>query len=116
MNGKALSRPQSPAATIHYRLKASCRYNQRIVPGFLVVIVIPIVVTVYADIVMRSRINSKLPPQDQLSWWLRNSSKVSKKYEEFYPDSILPTLREYGFWLCYIAGAALLVSRFWKSS
>ena len=81
---------------------------------FWIVVIPAIAFTVGTDIVMKSRVNRRLPAQDQFSWWLRNSSQVQTKYEEFYPDSSLPSIRRYAFWLTYAVGAVLLTTMFLK--
>jgi hypothetical protein len=73
-----------------------------------------ILFTVGVDVVMKWRVSRRLSAQEQFSWWLRNSSRVQTKYEKFYPDSSLPSIRKCAFWLTYALGATLLITVFLK--
>jgi hypothetical protein len=67
---------------------------------FLSIFALSIAVTNCGDIAMKIQVNNRLPAKEQFSWWSRDSWKVSRKYEEYYPDSYLPLVVQDSFWLC----------------
>lgn len=85
------------------------------IPIFWSLVVLAIVVNNCADISMKIQVNQRLPEQERFSWWSRNSWAVSRKYGEFYPDSNLPLIGQFSFWVGVVLGAALVVSGLWNS-
>jgi hypothetical protein len=83
---------------------------------FLSIFALSIVVTKCGDIAMKVQVNNRLAAKDWFSWWSRDSWNVSRKYEEFYPDSYLPLVVQGSFWLCIALGAIVLASSLWKSN
>jgi hypothetical protein len=86
------------------------------IPIFWSLVVLAIGVNNYADISMKIQVNQKLPEQARFSWWNRNSWAVARKYGEFYPDSNLPVIGQFSFWLCIALGAAFLANTLWTSN
>ena len=82
---------------------------------FWSLVVLAILVNNYADIAMKIQVNQRLPKQERFSWWSRNSWAVSRKYREFYPDSNLPLIGQFSFWLAIVLGAAFVASTLWNS-
>jgi hypothetical protein len=82
---------------------------------FWIILALSIAITNCADIAMKLQVNEKLPAGERFSWWNRDGWKVSRKYEEFYPDSWLPLIAQIGFWLCIALLALALVSSLWLS-
>ena len=66
---------------------------------FWIILVLLVVVTNIADIAMKLAINGELPPEKKLSWWSRNYWGVEQKYREFHPESCLPSVARWSFWL-----------------
>jgi len=81
---------------------------------FWIVAITAILFTIVTDIVMKSRVNSRLPASEQFSWFLRNSAQVQMRYEQLYPESSLASIRRYAFWLTCTLGAILLLTVFLK--
>ena len=81
---------------------------------FWLVLVLSIVVTNYADVVMKIHVNDKLPAGKRFSWWSRNSWVVARKYKEFYPDSYLPLISLGSFLLCLALLAFILARQLWE--
>jgi hypothetical protein len=48
---------------------------------------------------MKKRVNEELPEDLRLSWWSRNYRQVERLYGEQNPDSILPDLSRYGYYV-----------------
>ena len=85
--------------------------------------VIPIVFLIFAamaifnvcgEIMMRVRLSKREPPSEKLLWWRRGGDEVASNYQELFPRSFLPRLRNFIFWLFLIFAAALLALIVWK--
>jgi hypothetical protein len=66
---------------------------------FWIILVLLVVVTNIADIAMKLEINGELPPEEKFSWWSRNYWGVERRYREFHPESYLPSVARWSFWL-----------------
>ena len=66
---------------------------------FWVIVALSGAVTNFTIIAMKIQMNEKLRPQEQFSWWDGQFRKVSRKYEEFYPEGWLPLIAQGSFWL-----------------
>jgi hypothetical protein len=58
---------------------------------------------------MKVRVNEELPEDRQLSSWSRNFEEVRRLYREQHPDSILPDLNRYGYYLALALMAAMIL-------
>jgi disulfide bond formation protein DsbB len=65
---------------------------------------------------MRVRLAKRAPLDNWFSWWMRGSDEVGQTYQELFPESYLPSVVQYAFWL-FIATAAvvLILVLSWKS-
>jgi hypothetical protein len=65
---------------------------------------------------MRIRLAKRVPLENWFSWWMRSSDQVGRTYQELFPDSYLPSIVQYVFWL-FMATAvvALIFVLLWKS-
>lgn len=60
-------------------------------------------------LIMRIRVGNRLPHGQRLSVWMWSSDQVADAYLQFVPDSRLPSLTEYVFWLIFAIGAGLVL-------
>jgi len=66
---------------------------------------------------MKFRVNSRASsPESKFSWWVRDSSEVARTYQELFPDSYLPSISRYAFWLMVAAALVFLSISLWKSN
>ena len=79
------------------------------------VLVIVALLTGCSEIVMRIRL-TKRASCDKIAWWRRGGDEVVASYEEIFPDSRLPLLRRFAFWLVVAFAAVVLLSILWKSN
>jgi len=68
------------------------------------------------EIMMRVRLTKREPPSEKLLWWRRGGDEVASNYQELFPHSFLPRLRNLTFWLFLIFAAACLALLVWKKS
>jgi hypothetical protein len=66
---------------------------------FWSILILLAVVTKYSAIAMKIQVNHRLPLGERFSWWNRDAGKVVRKYRELYPDSRLPSIGQWTFWL-----------------
>ncbi|MGA7402787.1 MAG: hypothetical protein WCC99_05325 [Candidatus Sulfotelmatobacter sp.] len=78
-----------------------------------IVLVIPLNVL---SLWMKARVNEELPDDQQLSLLSRDYSKVNRLYGEQHPDSILPSLNGYGYYLAVALMAAMILLGFTSRS
>jgi hypothetical protein len=64
---------------------------------------------------MKLRVNDTLQQSERFSWWNRDARAISRKYREFFPDSYLPDVERYSFWL-FLALFAVWLPALWKSN
>jgi len=69
---------------------------------FWLMLVLSIAACGIASTFMKMEVNGRLPPAERFSWWNRDAGKVTRKYREFYPDSYLPVIAQFSFWLFVI--------------
>ena len=80
------------------------------------VLLIAILVSACADIAMRIELSKQELPGEKLSWWgLRGGDQVPETYQERFPNSRLPLLRDIPFYLVAAFAAAALIAALWKS-
>jgi len=58
---------------------------------------------------IKPRVNERLPEDQRTSWWYRDYSRVYGLYEEQNPDSILPNLSRYGYYLLLALTAIMIL-------
>lgn len=58
---------------------------------------------------MKLRVNAKRFDDEKLSWWSNDFREVNHLYREYYPDSILPDVDQYGYYLLLALFVALLL-------
>ena len=66
-------------------------------------------------IIMRIRLTKAEPSRDKLVWWGRGSGEVTAMYEELFPDSYMPLLCQFAFWLVLALASVILAGVLWKS-
>jgi|HubBroStandDraft_5_1064220.scaffolds.fasta_scaffold207576_2 hypothetical protein len=72
------------------------------------------VVTNSSGVVMKVRVNDTLPQSERFSWWNRDARGVSRKYRQLFPDSYLPDVERYSFWLFLVMLAACVIASLQK--
>ena len=85
-------------------------------PIFWSLAVLAIGANIVANFSMKIRVNGRLPEQERFSWWSRNFWAVARKYAEFYPESDLPMVGQFSFWVGFALGAAFLANKLWNSN
>jgi hypothetical protein len=60
--------------------------------------------------VMKLEVNDRLPSKQKLSWWGRGYGEVERKHRELYPDSYLPLVAQWSFWLTLAMFATFVVA------
>jgi hypothetical protein len=85
----------------------------------MVVIFFSVLVTaalsiVCSEMVMRVRV-TKADRLDKWAWWRRGGDEIAATYQELFPRSKLPILREFAYWFVVTSAAVGLVLIFWKS-
>ncbi len=75
---------------------------------FIVIAALGIPLNVIAT-VMHFRVNSVLPEGRRISWWARNFREVNRAYRQYFPDSVLPDIDQYGGYAVWGLLAALIV-------
>ena len=79
-------------------------------------LLIAVLVSACADIAMRIELSKQEVPGEKLSWWsYRGGDLVPKTYQELFPGSRLPLLRDIPFYLVAVFAAAALIAALWKS-
>ena len=66
------------------------------------------------EIMMRVRLTKRESASEKLLWWRRGGDEVASNYQELFPYSFLPRLRNLTLWLFLIFAAALLAFIVWK--
>lgn len=85
-------------------------------PLLIVALLIAILVSACADIAMRIELSKQEVPGEKLSWWsYRGGDQVPKSYQELFPNSRLPLLRDIPFYLVAAFAAVALIAALWKS-
>ncbi len=78
---------------------------------FFSIVTVIALLSILGEIVMRVRLTRRAS-RDKTVWWRRGGDEVAATYEEIFPDSRLPLLRRFAFWLfvalCVLAVPALL--------
>ena len=82
---------------------------------FFTMLVTIAIVNIFAEIVMRVRLSRLEVPSEKLLWWRRGGDEVAATYQERFPQSYLPRLGRFVFWLVLALAAALLLSILRKS-
>ena len=62
-----------------------------------------------AWLLIKIRVNQRLPDQERFSYWKRDYSSVARKYRELYPDSRLPAIARSIFAIFLILFGVLVV-------
>jgi hypothetical protein len=76
---------------------------------FFSLLMVMALLSICGEIVMRVRL-TKRASLDNIAWWRRGGDEVSAAYEEVFPDSRLPFLRRFVFWLVVTCVGALVFS------
>jgi hypothetical protein len=63
-----------------------------------------------SDVAMKLRVNGTLQESERFSWWNRDARAVARKYRDLFPDSYLPDVERYSFWLFLVLLAAGVVA------
>jgi hypothetical protein len=71
--------------------------------------VVVALLSIFGEIVMRVRLTRKVS-HDKIAWWRRGGDEVTATYEKVFPDSRLPLLRRFVFWLFVTCAGALVLS------
>lgn len=79
------------------------------------ILLIVALLSICGEIIMRVRLTRRAS-HDKIAWWRRCSDEVVASYEEIFPDSRLPLLRRFAFWLVVAFAAVVLLSILWKSN
>ena len=74
---------------------------------FFSILVVLGLLSIFGEIVMRVRL-TKRASRDKIAWWRRGGDEVAATYEGVFPDSRLPLLRRFVFWL-FVAFAGVVV-------
>jgi len=82
---------------------------------FFSLLVVMALLSICGEIVMRVRLTRRAL-RDKIAWWRRGGDEVASTYEEVFPDSYLPFLRRFVFWLVVTCAGALLVSMLLRTS
>lgn len=62
------------------------------------ILVLAIIINVIS-IIMKVRVNAKRFDDEKLSWWSRDFRAVNSAYREYYPDSVLPGIDQYSYYI-----------------
>jgi hypothetical protein len=82
---------------------------------FSILVVVPLL-SIFGEIVMRVRLTRRYS-HDKIAWWRCGGDEVAATYEEVFPDSRLPLLRRFVFWLFVTCAGVLVLSMLlWKSN
>ena len=84
------------------------------IPVVVAIFVFMAIFNGFGEIMMRVRLSKREPPSEKLLWWRRGGDEVASNYQELFPRSFLPRLRQITFWLFLIFAAALLALVVWK--
>jgi hypothetical protein len=74
---------------------------------FLVLVLVALA-SIYSSLAMRIRLTRRLPLENG-SWWMRGSGQVELAYKELFPQSYLPLIVRYAFWLVVAMAAAVML-------
>jgi hypothetical protein len=72
-------------------------------------------ISIFGEIFMRVRLTRRAS-HDKLAWWRRGGDEVAATYEEIFPDSRLPFLRRFIFWLVVACAGVLVFSMILRKS
>ena len=61
------------------------------------------------SITMKIRVNAKRFDDEKLSWWSRDFRAVNRAYREYYPDSLLPDIDQYSYYVLLALFVAMLL-------
>jgi hypothetical protein len=67
-------------------------------------------VNAIAATVMKLGVNHSVQSKEKLSWWSRRYGKIERKHRELYPDSYLPLVAQWSFWLAVAMFAIFVVA------
>jgi hypothetical protein len=65
---------------------------------------------------MRARLSSRELSSNKLYWWRRGGDEVADMYQELFPGTWLPRIRQFVFWLFLACAFVALIFILWKSS
>jgi hypothetical protein len=82
---------------------------------FFSILVVMALSSIFGEIVMRVRLTRRAS-RDKLAWWRRGGDEVAATYEEVFPDSRLPFIRRFVFWLFVICAGVLVFSMLLRKS
>ena len=82
---------------------------------FFTMLVTIAILNIFGEVVMRVRLSRLEVRSEKLLWWRRGGDEVAAMYQELFPQSHLPRLRRFVYWLVVASAAALLLSILWKS-
>jgi hypothetical protein len=68
------------------------------------------------EVAMRLRLTRRAMLASKLSWWMRGEEEVDAMYQEFFPHSRLPLLRQLAFGIFVTCALALVIFMIWKRS
>jgi hypothetical protein len=84
---------------------------------FVILFPISVIIAIlglFGELVMRIRV-AKREPYDRIAWWRRGGDEVVAAYQELFPNSQLPILRRFCFWLVLVSAAIVLFVALLKS-
>jgi len=82
---------------------------------FFLLLMVMALLSICGEIVMRVRLTRRAS-RDKIAWWRRGGDEVAATYEEVFPDSRLPFLRRFVFWLVVTCAGVLVFSMLWRSN
>src|SRR5580698_8687307 len=88
-------------------------YFEAEVVMFIFLLVSLVITGVAMDVVfifMMGEVNDRLPEGSRLSWWSHDFRRVNRTYREFFPDSNLPDLSQYGGYIVLALFFAMILS------
>jgi hypothetical protein len=84
----------------------------------VIFLLISLVITgIVIDVVfsfMMGEVNDRLPEGNKLSWWSHDFGRVNRAYREFFPDSNLPDVSQYGRYIALALFFAIVLSSILK--
>ena len=72
------------------------------------------VITNVASAAVKMQVNSRVPQEEQFSWWNQYSSEVGRKQRELFPGSPLSYVARFGSWICLLLLVAMILSLFYQ--
>jgi hypothetical protein len=80
---------------------------------FFSIVAVMGLLSIVGEIVMRVRLTRRTS-RDKIAWWRRGGDEVAASYEDVFPDSRLPFLRRFAFWLFVALCVLTFLMLLWK--